>query len=90
MAYGEFQEIKRYVVVSRQDQTWRYGYSNGNPATPKVKILKAIPSKRAWNDFYFPITIKIPMFFEGDTPIEVEVPPLHEGDAIAAALQEED
>lgn len=75
--YGEFREEKRWIKVTRETR-WRTknGRTTWEPYEAlSIRMVKNKPKDPAWNDLYFPIVIKIPMFYEHQTTTEIEVPP---------------
>lgn len=71
--YGEYRKEKRWIKVTRET---RYRKGSWQPyEVLAVRLIKKKPKNPTWNDMYFPISLKIPMFYEHQTTTEIEVPP---------------
>ena len=87
--YGEYRELKRWVKVTQETHwTWR---NRTSKSTNKivVRMVARKPKDPKWNDYYFPVTIKVPMFYEHSTTLEAEVPPLSAGRVALEMLKDQ-
>lgn len=82
---GKYDEHKVYLVVTtKYTHTWY-----GGPAKKEIKYtIRKTLRGMAWNDYACPMVIKIPRFF-AEKAVEVEIPPLSEGDVIVDILKDE-
>ena len=90
--HQEYRELKRWIKVGRTTR-WvsKRGYGYQTKEYLDTRMVSKLPpkDKRAWNDYYFPVTLKVPMFYEHEG-MEVTVPPLPEGEVALELLKEED
>jgi len=69
--YGEYKEVKRYIKVTRET---RWGKNWQHKEVLAIRMVQRKPKNPTWNDMYFPVTIRIPMFYEHSST-EITVPP---------------